>query len=68
MGGAVPRPIAWTSLDAFARRHGIEDDDYTNFVTVMRAIDAAMMTETNKRQPAASSPGQRPDHPPGNRR
>lgn len=65
MGGAVPRPIAWTSLDAFARRHGIEDDDYTAFVAIMRALDAAMMTEANKRRPSGPP---RPDHPPGNRR
>ena len=67
MGGAVPRPIAWTALDAFARRHGIEDDDYTAFVAVMRAMDAAMMAEANKRRPAGSTPSPQPDRP-GTRR
>lgn len=32
-------PIQWDAIDRFARRYGIEGDDYDEFLTMIRAMD-----------------------------
>jgi hypothetical protein len=37
--GAIP----WGSIDRYAARYGIEDDDFDDFVQLIRAMDAVWL-------------------------
>jgi len=44
-------PIPWSSIDRYARRHGIEDEDFDVLVRMIRAADAALMKILRARSP-----------------
>jgi hypothetical protein len=49
--GAIP----WSSIDAYARRHAIEGDDFHRFVSLIRALDIAERAHLRKKQPDADT-------------
>lgn len=48
MGGSVPHMIPWQTLDRFAVRHGLDEDDFANLRYIIRSADAAWMKELNR--------------------
>lgn len=51
MSGKLP-PIPFLSIDAYARRYGIEGDDWDSFFAIIRRTDHAFRREANKEKPA----------------
>lgn len=38
-------PVAWTAVDRYAERYGVDDpDEYDRFVRLMRAMDMAFLS------------------------
>ena len=37
--GMEAGPIPWTAIDRYAERHGIEGDDFEEFLILVRAMD-----------------------------
>lgn len=48
--GAVGQ-IPFTAIASFADRCGVRKDEFDHFVRVLRRVDAAIVTELNKRKP-----------------
>lgn len=47
-------PIPWTALNDYALRHGIDDEEFDIFVTLVRRLDAAFLgyqDEKRKKDP-----------------
>ncbi len=41
--GLAPAAIPWSSIDRYATRFGIVGDEFERFVTMIRAIDTAIL-------------------------
>lgn len=41
-GMAGVPPIPWTAVDAYARRHRMDDDDFRTLLIVVRGLDAEL--------------------------
>ena len=53
LGTCRPFPAAaipWTAIDAFARRHELEGDDYDSFESVIRHLDTTFFQEIKRRR------------------
>src|SRR3546814_6195688 len=48
-GFGGPLDIPWSAIDQWARRHGIENDEFDALVTVIRAMDRAWLGLQAKR-------------------
>jgi hypothetical protein len=49
--GAIP----WSSIDAYARRHAIEADEFPRLVSLIRALDLAERVYLRKKKPDADT-------------
>lgn len=43
--GAIP----WTAIDAYARRHGLEGEEYEDFEDTVRALDNAYLAHQQEK-------------------
>jgi hypothetical protein len=41
--GMSPGPIPFSSIDAYARRFGVEDEDFDHFTRMIRGMDQAIL-------------------------
>lgn len=49
-GGMGVMPIPWSSIDRYARRHGIEGEDFDRLAKLVMAVDAAWMKAVNDKR------------------
>lgn len=56
--GMAVAPIPFSTIDRFAARNGIEDEDFDTFTRLMRAMDEVVLAHAKSDQPAAQKPQQ----------
>lgn len=51
-------PVSFGSIDAWARRYGIDDqDEFEEFVAIIRGMDEAFLAHTRKQRPPDGDDG-----------